>query len=148
MSAERLAYQQLLDAHWMQTSVSNLPSGTQCSCCILTPTMRTSVGSGPAQSLIVPRFAISTGRRRAQAKHILQLPDDPVILTHSCMTCTFQGVNTAHLYLMDQLSALISCSPPPTPLPMDRNRRADDLGALMLPSGSTGFSKAVCIPQR
>lgn len=31
---------------------------------------------------------------------------------------------------------------------MNRNRRADDLGALMLPSGSTGFSKAVCIPQR
>ncbi|GKZ78516.1 hypothetical protein AnigIFM56816_002188 [Aspergillus niger] len=26
---------------------------------------------------------------------------------------------------------------------MDRNRRADDLGALMLPSGSTGFSKAL-----
>ncbi|KAL3249290.1 hypothetical protein ABHI18_011691, partial [Aspergillus niger] len=89
------------------------------------------------------QVAISTGRRRAQAKHILQLPDDPVILTHSCMTCTFQGVNTAHLYLMDQLSALISCSPPPTPLPMNRNRRADDLGALMLPSGSTGFSKAL-----
>ncbi|KAI2848679.1 hypothetical protein CBS147321_1738 [Aspergillus niger] len=81
--------------------------------------------------------------RWAQAKHILQLPGDPVILTHSCMTCTFQGVNTAHLYLMDQLSALISYSPTPTPLPMNRNRRADDLRALMLPSGSTGFSKAL-----
>ncbi|OOF89842.1 hypothetical protein ASPCADRAFT_511265 [Aspergillus carbonarius ITEM 5010] len=34
----------------MQTSVSNIPSGTQCSCCILTPTMRTYVGSGPTQS--------------------------------------------------------------------------------------------------
>ncbi|GKZ92270.1 hypothetical protein AnigIFM59636_004992 [Aspergillus niger] len=78
---------------------------------------RTSVGSGPAQSLIVPRFAISTGRRRAQAKLILQLPDDPVILTHSCMTCAFQGVNTAHLYLMDQLSALISCSSPSNSTP-------------------------------
>ncbi|KAI3021515.1 hypothetical protein CBS147345_3648 [Aspergillus niger] len=70
---------------------------------------RTSVGSGPAQSLIVPRFAISTGRRRAQAKLILQLPDDPVILTHSCMTCAFQGVNTAHF---TGFSKALDCAEP------------------------------------
>ncbi|GKZ36606.1 hypothetical protein AbraIFM66950_007759 [Aspergillus brasiliensis] len=59
---------------------------------------------------IVPKFAISTGCRRAQAKQILRLPDDPVILTNSCMTCAFQGVNSPSLYLVDQQSAWASCS--------------------------------------
>ncbi|RAK84609.1 nonribosomal peptide synthetase TdiA [Aspergillus costaricaensis CBS 115574] len=155
-AAVRVSYRQLLDqahhdAHWLQTSVPGLQRDTVF--LLHFDTHEENIRWFWACTLagylscIVPKLAVSTDRRMAQAKHILQLLDDPVVLTNSRMACAFQGVDTPRLNRVDQQSALTSSSAS-TPLPMvDRNQRADDLGALMLTSGSTGFSKAVCLRQ-
>ncbi|RAK78824.1 non-ribosomal peptide synthetase [Aspergillus fijiensis CBS 313.89] len=158
-SGHWLSYQQLLDqachdAHWLQTSVSNLQRETVFLLHFDTHEENirwfwacTVAGYLPC---IVPKFAVSTDRRIAQAEHILQLLDGPVVLTNGRMACAFQGIDTPRLYRVDQQSALTSkltISSTSPPLPVNRNQRADDLGALMLTSGSTGFSKAVCLRQ-
>ncbi|RAL13189.1 nonribosomal peptide synthetase TdiA [Aspergillus homomorphus CBS 101889] len=153
---EWLSYQQLLDqarhdAHWLQTSVSNLQRDTVFLLHFDTHEENirwfwacTVAGYLPC---IVPKFAVSTDRRIAQAEHILRLLDSPVLLTNGRMACAFQGIDTPRLYRVDQQTALTTSPPASTPLPLDRNQRTDDLGALMLTSGSTGFSKAVCLRQ-
>lgn len=160
-AGERLSYYQLLDqarhdAHWLQTSMPNLKRDTVFLLHFDTHEENirwfwacTVAGYLPC---IVPKLAVSTDRRIAQAKHILQMLDDPVVLSNSRMACAFQGVDTPRLYRMDQESALTSTTTSSSSsasirLPMGRNQRADDLGALMLTSGSTGFSKAVCLRQ-
>ncbi|UDD63749.1 putative NRPS-like protein biosynthetic cluster [Aspergillus flavus] len=159
-AGERLSYYQLLDqarhdAHWLQTSMPNLQRDTVFLLHFDTHEENirwfwacTVAGYLPC---LVPKLAVSTDRRIAQAKHILQMLDDPVVLSNSRMACAFQGVDTPRLYRVDQESALTSTSSSSSsvsiPLPMGRNQRADDLGALMLTSGSTGFSKAVCLRQ-
>ncbi|RAH87434.1 acyl-CoA synthetases /AMP-acid ligases II [Aspergillus japonicus CBS 114.51] len=158
-SAEWFSYQQLLnqachDAHWLQTSVSNLQRDTVFLLHFDTHEENirwfwacTVAGYLPC---IVPKFAVSTDRRIAQAEHILRLLDGPVVLTNGRMACAFQGIDTPRLYRVDQHTAMttrLATTAAATPLPVDRNQRADDLGALMLTSGSTGFSKAVCLRQ-
>ncbi|THC92147.1 hypothetical protein EYZ11_008392 [Aspergillus tanneri] len=98
---------------------------------------------------ILPKLAVQTDQRVAQAQHILHLLNGPVILTNDRMACAFAGVDPPRLYRVDQ--HLHSCGPlsssPSSSSPFIRNQRDDDLGALMLTSGSTGFSKAVCLRQ-
>jgi len=98
---------------------------------------------------IVPKFAASNDRRNAQAEHILRLLDGPVILTNGRMACAFKGVDAPRLYRVDDLGQNFPFhAEGATPFPfMGHNHRDDDLGVLMLTSGSTGFSKAVCLRQ-
>ncbi|PYH68088.1 non-ribosomal peptide synthetase [Aspergillus vadensis CBS 113365] len=121
-AAKQVSYRQLLDqarydVYWLQTSVPGLQRDTvfllyfdiyeENICWFWACTL---TGYLPC---IVPKLAVSTGRRMVQAKYILQLLDDFVVLTNSRMECAFQGVDTP-------------C-----------------LNFLMFTSGSTGFSKAV-----
>lgn len=98
---------------------------------------------------IVPKLAVSNERRIAQAEHILRLLDGPVILTNDRMACAFKGVEAHRLYRVDDLVQKPTFhAETATTLPsVIHNQRDDDLGALMLTSGSTGFSKAVCLRQ-
>ncbi|KAJ5280910.1 hypothetical protein N7478_006282 [Penicillium angulare] len=95
---------------------------------------------------IVPKFASSDQRRISQAEHILRLLDGPIILTNSRMSCAFSGVKAPNLYLADDLTSNGQSSSMAL-APLARNQPNHDLGALMLTSGSTGFSKAVCLRQ-
>ncbi|KAJ6005138.1 hypothetical protein N7540_012937 [Penicillium herquei] len=95
---------------------------------------------------IVPKFASSDERRISQAEHILRLLDGPIILTNGRMACAFKDVEVNALHRMDDVVSKATFSNLAIP-PLTRNQREDDLGALMLTSGSTGFSKAVCLRQ-
>jgi acyl-CoA synthetase (AMP-forming)/AMP-acid ligase II/thioesterase domain-containing protein/acyl carrier protein len=150
---ERISYQQLLaqarrDAAWLQTSVADLQRDTVFLLHFDSHKENirwfwatTVAGYLPC---IVPKFAASSDRRIAQAEHILRLLNGPVILTNERMACAFTRVETPRLYRVDELSI---SSDSALPSVVVRNQRDDDLGALMLTSGSTGFSKAVCLRQ-
>ncbi|KAJ5993046.1 hypothetical protein N7451_008770 [Penicillium sp. IBT 35674x] len=95
---------------------------------------------------IVPKFAVSNERRIAQAEHIISLLEGPVILTNDRMSSAFRDVDAPRMYRVDDFVST-STSSDSKFSPLKRNQRGDDLGALMLTSGSTGFSKAVCLRQ-
>lgn len=157
-STERIPYQRLLnrarrDAAWLQASVSDLRRDTVFLLHFDTHEENirwfwatTVAGYLPC---IVPKFAASNDRRNAQAEHIFRLLDGPVILTNDRMACAFKGVEAPRLYRVDDLGQDFTLhAEAAAPFPsVVRNERDDDLGALMLTSGSTGFSKAVCLRQ-
>ncbi|KAG0161217.1 hypothetical protein PDIDSM_8751 [Penicillium digitatum] len=152
---KRISYQELLDqsrrdAAWLQNSVLDLQRETVILLHFDTHEENirwfwatTAAGYVPC---IVPKFAVSSDRRIAQAEHILRLLNSPVILTNDRMACAFNGVETPSLYRVDDLIPISTFSSPSL-APVVQNQRDDDLGALMLTSGSTGFSKAVCLRQ-
>ncbi|KAJ5454788.1 uncharacterized protein N7458_005744 [Penicillium daleae] len=157
-SPEQISYRQLLDqacrdAAWLQTSVSGLQRDTVFLLHFDSHEENirwfwatTVAGYVPC---IVPKLAVSNERRIAQAEHILRLLDGPVILTNDRMACAFKGVEAHRLYRVDDLVQKPTFhAETATTLPsVIHNQRDDDLGALMLTSGSTGFSKAVCLRQ-
>lgn len=151
----RISYQQLLnqsqrDAAWLHTFVPDLHQDTVF--LLHFDTIEENIRWFWATTVagylpcILPKLAVSKERRISQAEHIISLLEGPVILTNDRMSCAFKDVDAPRMYCVDDFVSTSTSPGSDFPL-LKRNQRGDDLGALMLTSGSTGKSKAVCLRQ-
>ncbi|KAI1100868.1 acetyl-CoA synthetase-like protein [Jackrogersella minutella] len=88
---------------------------------------------------IAAPFVSDTGLRRDHIAHLIDLLENPTILTTEALSSLFDDNDNASIQTIESL-------PAETELKfMAPTSSADDLAVLMLTSGSTGNAKAVCL---
>ncbi|KAI1445620.1 acetyl-CoA synthetase-like protein [Annulohypoxylon stygium] len=89
---------------------------------------------------IAPPFVSDAGLRRDHIAHLIDLLENPTILTTEVLSSVFEDNSNASIQTIESLPAETDLTfKAPTP-PTD-----DGLAVLMLTSGSTGNAKAVCL---
>ncbi|OTB05023.1 hypothetical protein M426DRAFT_73145 [Hypoxylon sp. CI-4A] len=89
---------------------------------------------------IAPPFVNDVRLRRDHVAHLIDLLDNPIILTTQALSSAFECHGSANIQTIETLATeneLISEAP--------SSPNNDDLAVLMLTSGSTGNAKAVCL---
>ena len=95
-------------------------------------------------------FSNNLDQRRADIIHLFNLLENPVCLTRQSLLSEFSCQSALRPYIVEGLPASIEgvivreCKFSP-PINQGRFKRKEDVAALMLTSGSTGSSKAVCL---
>lgn len=95
-------------------------------------------------------FSNNLDQRRAHIIHLFNHLEDPVCLTRQSLLSEFSCQSALRPHIVEDLPASLEggivreCKNSP-PINQGRFKRKEDVAALMLTSGSTGNSKAVCL---
>ena len=109
----------------------------------------TCAGYTPAMSTPLPN---NVDQRRAHLLHLWTLLDEPIVLTRRSLIADFSVQNVLHIQTIEDLTPMLNGESDyiekngfMIPVAQGLFKKSDDTAALMLTSGSTGHSKAVCL---